>query len=184
MWVTGTQSQAREVESELRVLVISMQEWVRQAGTWWCSFHRGTGKLAAGEERPAVEQQEISAQGCLADVSEGRFIPAPVPTVLSVRGLRQNPRPDITLVLLQCHLAYPANKRREHSCVVLLLHPCLLHFGSFGIDFRADLHCVSFRFGTGNVQWEIRETYWNLRSWWDYVHGLGKTVIEEATLGK
>lgn len=65
MWVTGTQPQAREVESELRFLVIfSMQEWVRQAGTWWCSFHRGTGKFAAGEEHPECEHQEISAQGC------------------------------------------------------------------------------------------------------------------------
>lgn len=126
MWVTGTQSQAREVESELRVLVISMQEWVRQAGTWWCSFHRGTGKLAAGEERPACEHQEISAQGCLADVSEGRFLPAPAPTVLSMGGLRQNPRPDIILVLLQCHLAYNANKKEESILVLsyYFIHAC------------------------------------------------------------
>lgn len=38
-WVTGTQSQAQEVESELRFSVIlSRQEWVRQTDIWGCSF--------------------------------------------------------------------------------------------------------------------------------------------------
>lgn len=72
VWVTGTQSQAREVESELRLSVIlSRQEWVRQTDIWGCSFQRRTGKCSAGEEQPVcelggcAEHWEVSARGCL-----------------------------------------------------------------------------------------------------------------------
>lgn len=39
----------------------------------------------------------------------------------------------------------------------------MLHSGSFGIDFRADLRCGSFGFGTGNLQREVSEAHWSAR---------------------
>lgn len=132
VWLTGTQTHAPEVESELSYSIISRQEWVRHADIWWCSFQAGMGRLAMGAAAQAVYELCWSVEHqtqCrkLLVGGWGQSSGCSSPMVLLLQGLAQNPHPPIELVVLAlilCSLPHPAKIKTVPVLSYCLGHAC------------------------------------------------------------